>query len=138
MQTATILKVDRSALVEVRELPEAIEDNILEQIARLRQEYPQAIDCKVSVKTPAFCKEGCYQIEIAIGLSGRTLTIDRSPNLDCYQEDLYVAIWSAFNLAKKQLKQELTKASTADAALGEASLHRRNYPLRRTIGYAGA
>ncbi len=138
MQTATILKVDRSTLVEVPELPEAIEENILEQIARLRQEYPQAIDCKVSVKTPAFCKEGCYQIEIEIVLSGRTLKIERSPNLDCYQEDLYVAIWSAFNLAKKQLKAELTQASTVDAALGEASLSRRNYPLRRTIGYAGA
>jgi ribosome-associated translation inhibitor RaiA len=137
MQTATILKVDRSTLVEVRELPEAIEDNILEQIARLRQEYPQAIDCQVSVKTPAFCKEGCYQIEIEIELSGRTLTIECSPNLDCYQEDLYVAIWSAFNLAKKQLKQELTKTSTADAALGEANLPHCNYPLRRTIGYAG-
>jgi ribosome-associated translation inhibitor RaiA len=138
MQTATILKVDRSTLVEVRELPDAIEDNILEQITRLRQEYPQAIDCQVSVKTPDFCKEGCYQIEIAIVLSGRTLTIERSPNLDCYQEDLYVAIWSAFNLAKKQLKQELTKAPTMEAALGEASLYRHNYPLRRTIGYAGA
>jgi ribosome-associated translation inhibitor RaiA len=134
MQTATILKVDRSTLIEVRELPEAIEENILEQIARLRQEYPQAIDCKVSVKTPAFCKEGCYQIEIEIVLSGRTLSIDRSPNVDCYQEDLYVAIWSAFNLAKKQLKAELSQASTA----GEASLSRQNYPLRRTIGYAGA
>jgi ribosome-associated translation inhibitor RaiA len=136
MQTATILKVDRSALVEVRELPDAIEENILEQIARLRQEYPQAIDCKVSVKTPAFCK-GCYQIEIAIGLSGRTLTIERSPNLDCYQEDLYVAIWSAFNLAKKQLKAELTQAWNVDTALDGDSSHRRNYPLRRTIGYAG-
>jgi ribosome-associated translation inhibitor RaiA len=138
MQTATILKVDRSALVEVRELPEAIEENILEQIARLQHEYPQAIDCQVSVKTPAFCKEGCYQIEIVIVLSGRTLTIDRSPNLDCYQEDLYVAIWSAFNLAKKQLKAELTKASTTEATLGEDSLSNFNYPLRRTIGYAGA
>jgi ribosome-associated translation inhibitor RaiA len=136
MQTATILKVDRATLVEVRELPEAIGDNILEQIARLRQEYPQAIDCNVSVKTPAFCKEGCYQIEIAIGLSGRTLTIERLPNLDCYQEDLYVAIWSAFNLAKKQLKQHLSQASTTDAASAD-SLSRRNYPLRRTIGYAG-
>jgi ribosome-associated translation inhibitor RaiA len=134
MQTATVLQVDRSTLVEVRELPEAIEENILEQIARLRQEYPQAIDCNVSVKTPAFCKEGCYQIEIQIVLSGRNLTIERSPNLDCYQEDLYVAIWSAFNLAKKQLKAELSQASTA----GEDSLSRRNYPLRRTIGYAGA
>jgi ribosome-associated translation inhibitor RaiA len=137
MQTATILKVDRATLVEVRALPEAIEANILEQIARLRQEYPQAIDCKVSVKTPAFCQEGCYQIEIEIVLSGRTLTIDRSPNLDCYQEDLYVAIWSAFNLAKKQLKAELSKASTTDAALCEDSFSRCNYPLRRTIGYAG-
>jgi ribosome-associated translation inhibitor RaiA len=136
MQTATILKVDRATLVEVRALPEAIEANILEQIARLRQEYPQVIDCNVSVKTPAFCKEGCYQIEIEIALSGRILTIERSPNLDCYQEDLYVAIWSAFNLAKKQLKQHLSQASTADAALGQDSLH-RNYPLRRTIGYAG-
>jgi ribosome-associated translation inhibitor RaiA len=124
-------------LVEVRELPEAIEENILEQISRLRQEYPQAIDCKVSIKTPAFCIEGCYQIEIAIVLSGRTLTIERSPNRDCYQEDLYVAIWSAFNLAKKQLKAELSKGSTVDTALGEASLSRRNYPLRRTSGYAG-
>jgi ribosome-associated translation inhibitor RaiA len=138
MQTATILKVDRSTLVEVRELPEAIEENILEQIARLRHEYPQAIDCNVSVKTPDFCKEGCYQIEIVIVLSGRTLTIDRSPNRDCYQEDLYVAIWSAFNLAKKQLKAELTQAWNVDAALDGDSSHRRNYPLRRTIGYAGA
>jgi ribosome-associated translation inhibitor RaiA len=137
MQTATILKVDRATLVKVRDLPEAIEENILEQIARLRQEYPQAIDCKVSVKTPAFCKEGCYHIEIEIGLSGHTLTSERSPNLDCYQEDLYVAIWSAFNLAKKQLKEELSQASTAGAALDEDSLSRRNYPLRRTIGYAG-
>ena len=138
MQTANIIKSDRSALVELRNLPDSVNGNIQEQITRLCQEYPQAINCKVSVKAPAFCQEGCYQIEIAIALSGRVLTIDRVPNLDCYQEDLYVAIWSAFNLAKKQLQSHLSQATTVvSKSVVEDSHHRAVYPLRRCIGYAG-
>ena len=138
MTTANIFKSDISALVELQNLPDSVNGNIQEQITRLRQEYPQAINCKVSVKAPAFCQEGCYQIEIAIALSGRILTIDRAPNPDCYQEDLYVAIWSAFNLAKKQLQAHLSQAITVvSKSVVQDSSRRSVYPLRRCIGYAG-
>jgi ribosome-associated translation inhibitor RaiA len=139
MPTANILKADSPAFIELQDLPDSIGKNIQEQITRLCQEYPQTIDCKVSVKTPTFCKEGCYQIELAIVLSGRILTIERSPNLDCYQEDLYVAIWSAFNLAKKQLKEHLSQAANAisQSVNKDSSPAPSIYPLRRCIGYAG-
>jgi hypothetical protein len=138
MTTANIFKSDISALVELRNLPDSVNGNIQEQITRLCQEYPQTIDCKVSVKAPAFCQEGCYQIEMAISLPDRVMTIERLPNLDCYQEDLYVAIWSAFNLAKKQLQAHLSQATTVvSKSVVEDSPRRVVYPLRRCVGYAG-
>jgi hypothetical protein len=138
MTTANSFKSDISALVELRNLPDSVNGNIQEQITRLCQEYPQTIDCKVSVKAPAFCQAGCYQIEMAISLPDRVMTIERSPNLDCYQEALYVAIWSAFNLAKKQLQAHLSQATTVvSRSVVEDSPRRVVYPLRRCVGYAG-
>lgn len=140
MQTTNLLsQTDLSGFIELRDLPDFVTANINEQVTRLRQEYRYITACQVSIKAPAFHPEGCYHVQIAITLVDRVLKIDRSPNLDCYQEDIYVAIWSAFNLAKKRLQEQSISGNysfnTALVSDGENAPIR---PIRRCVGYAGA
>jgi hypothetical protein len=139
MEIASLFKAELSGLIELQDLPDSVTANIQDQITRLRQEYRYIIDCQIKIETPAANPEGCYQIRISLTLVDRVLTIDRSPNLDCYQEDLYVAIWSAFNLARKQLQQQSPIANPivnkSPSSNGSMSTIR---PIRRCFGYAGA
>jgi hypothetical protein len=45
-------------------------------------------------------------------LPERLLIIDRIPPMDLYQEDVYVAIWSAFDLAKQKIRNYLMAPSS--------------------------
>ena len=137
MTTSNLFKADMSGFIELQNLSDCVTANIQEQITRIRQEYRYISNCKVKIEAPAFHPEGCYQIQIAIALPDRVLTIDRSPHLDCYQEDIYVAIWSAFNLAKKRLKaQSLLASYGVNKSLANSTSPIRS--IRRSIGYAGA
>ncbi len=140
MQTTNLLsKTDLSGLIELRDLPDSVTANIHEQVTRLRQEYRYITACQVNIKAPAVHPEGCYQIQIAMTLADRVVKIDRSPNLDCYQEDIYVAIWSAFNLAKKHLHERSISGNYGvNAGLVPAKETVTTRPIRRCFGYAGA
>jgi hypothetical protein len=141
MNTVSLYKPDRSKLLELHDLPTSVTENIQNQIIRLRQEYSCVRDCRVSVKVPEFHQDGCYYIQIGLSTSelgiNRELTIDRSPLPSYYQEDLYVAIWSAFNLAKTKLQEHLRPVHGANKSSSQDTSSIRPVTLRRSVGYAG-
>jgi hypothetical protein len=145
MNASSLFTAELFELVELRDLPAAVTENIQVQITKLCQEYRYLIGCQAIVKAPASNREGCYHIQIVLNLSekiyasgNRELTIDRLPNPDNYQEDIYVAIWSAFKLAKQKL-QENSQIENYGASKS-IDRHQSNSPvrnLRRSVGYAG-
>lgn len=105
MKTSNLCSVNQTRVIASQYLPEAIRGMILQKIARLKQEYSDLLNCKVDVTVPAFCQTGIYQVQIVLNLSDLDLKIDREPTPDYYQEDIYVAVWSAFDLASKKLRE---------------------------------
>jgi ribosome-associated translation inhibitor RaiA len=110
MKTSNLCSVNQSRVIAAQYLPDAIKGMIQQQIARLKQEYSDLLNCKVDVSVPAFCQTGIYQVRILLNLPQLDLKIDREPTPDYYQEDMYVAIWSAFDLASKKLKEHSISA----------------------------
>jgi ribosome-associated translation inhibitor RaiA len=105
MQTSTLCNASKTRVIAAQYLPDTIRAMIQQRIVRLKQEYSDLLNCKVDVTVPAFCQTGIYQVGIVLNLSHLDLKIDRQPTPDYYQEDIYVAVWSAFDLASKKLKQ---------------------------------
>jgi ribosome-associated translation inhibitor RaiA len=138
MKTATLFKANLSQLIADRDLPDSIAEMIQQQIARLRQDYSYILNCQVSANVPAFCQAGIYQIQIVLTLASGDLTIDREPIPDYYQEDIYVAIWSAFDLARKKLTEHSTSQNNRDLhhAPIPQNLHQPIRCIRRCVGYA--
>jgi hypothetical protein len=138
MKTATLFTTDVSQVIADRDLPDAIAEMIQQQIARLRQEYSYILNCQVSANIPAFCQSGIYQIQIVLTLTDRDLTIEREPIPDYYQEDIYVAIWSAFDLARKKLKAHYSTQN--HPGISTAPIQANSHPpircIRRCVGYA--
>ncbi len=123
-------------MIAAQDLPDAIMEMINQQIARLKQEYSYILNCKVDVAVPAFCQTGIYQVRILLTLPTLDLKIDRDPTPDYYQEDIYVAIWSAFDLARKKLKEHSNLAEDAAATLAKKVAHSSIRTIRRCRGYA--
>ncbi len=113
MPAATIRNINEAQIIEIKDLPTAIGEMMQTQIARLKREYGYILDSKMSVIIPALHQAGSYQIQIVIAVPDGYLQIDRQPIPDCYQEDIYVAIWSAFDLARKKLKEYSTSIDYA-------------------------
>jgi ribosome-associated translation inhibitor RaiA len=105
MTTSTLHYTEVPQIVAVRDLPVAVTGMIQEQITRLRRDYRNILNCQVNAIVPAFCEAGSYQIEIVLTLADRDVKIDREPTPDYYQEDIYVSIWSAFDLVRKKLRE---------------------------------
>lgn len=138
METSNLFKAKMSESIELRDLPESVTNNIQIQVDRLRQEYRYILNCQVDIKLSALL-EDCYHIQIIITLPNGDLIVDRSPNPDYYQEDIYVAIWSAFNLARKKLQEHSLQAYYAMGTSPiRSNLRPPTPPLRRSFGYAGA
>lgn len=139
MKTATLFKADVSQVIADRDLPDSIAEMIQQQIARLRQEHSYILNCQVSANVPEFHRSGIYQIQIILTLADRDLTIDREPIPDYYQEDIYVAIWSAFDLARKKLKDHYyclhNNCDPIATPIGQNS-HQAIRGIRRCVGYA--
>jgi hypothetical protein len=93
-------------------VPQNTEVIILDQIDRLAREFKWILNYQVIVDVPAPFTEGLYQIQIRLTLMDRLLVIDRLPCTDHYQEDIYVAIWSAFDLARQQIRDYIRKPSS--------------------------
>jgi hypothetical protein len=139
MKTATLLKTDVSQVIADRDLPDSIAEMIQQQVTRLRQEHSYILNCQVSANVPKFYRSGIYQIQIILTLADRDLTIDRKPIPDYYQEDIYVAIWSAFDLARKKLKEHYYCLQN-DCDIITAPIAQNSHPairgIRRCVGYA--
>ncbi len=137
METANLCNANEVQLIADQDLPDAITGMIQQQIARLKQEYSYILNCKVDVAVPVFYQTGIYQVRIVLTLPDNNLKIERDPTPDYYQEDIYVAIWSAFDLARKKLKEH--SILTNDAG-NIAPVKNVSYPSIRTVrrcrGYA--
>ncbi len=137
MQTSTLCSVNQARVITPQHLPETIRAMIQQRIARLKQECSDLLNCKVDITVPAFCQTGIYQVGIVLNLSQLDLKIDREPTPDCYQEDIYVAIWSAFDLASKKLKQHSISAGYAPKPIPTQTVPTQQMrTLRRSHGYA--
>jgi hypothetical protein len=137
MKTSYFFQAEIPELIEIPELSETAKGIIQEQIDRFKQEYKYLLNCRFKIQVPGFQPEGLYQIQLVLTLPDRDLTIERYPNPDYYQEDLYVAIWSAFDLAKQQLKEHLLQCNYGVApAPIQCSPRPPIRPIRRCRGYA--
>jgi hypothetical protein len=138
MKTSNYLKPDESHIIALQDLPDSVTVILQEQIARLCQEHKYILNCRVNVRVPNYLTEGLYQIQIVLTLPDRDLIIDREPISDYYQEDIYVAIWSAFALAKQQLKEHMVQLGyDINTSPTHNHLHQQIRPIRRCRGYAG-
>jgi ribosome-associated translation inhibitor RaiA len=139
MKTSTILAKNPIEFVEITVIPAALNVIIQDRIKRIRQEFKSILNCQVKIKVPACQPEGCYHIQILISLPDRDLTIDREPIADYYQEDPYVAIWSAFAVAQQQIKEHLMRSGCQNITTNPVSdrMHQQIRPIRRSRGYAG-
>jgi hypothetical protein len=137
METASLCHTNRAQVIATQDLPAAITGMIQQQISRLKQEYSYILNCKVDVFVPTFCQTGIYQVRIVLTLPDVDLKIDREPTPDCYQEDIYVAIWSAFDLARKKLKQHsISSGYATKIATVQKISHSSISTIRRCRGYA--
>jgi hypothetical protein len=48
------------------------------------------------------------------------VVIDRQPHMDCYQEDLQVAIWSVFEQARQKIKTHVIHSANFSRKLQHA------------------
>ncbi len=93
--------------VTLHNIPASAEDLIRHQIDRLNQEHSWISHCQVTAKVPAPFTTGMYQIHIDCQIPDGSVVIDRQPLTDFYQEDLQVAIWSAFEQARQKIKSHV-------------------------------
>jgi ribosome-associated translation inhibitor RaiA len=137
MEAATLPNLNTAQIIATKDLPTAIGEMIQTQIARLKREYSYILDSKMSVMIPALHQAGTYQIQIVIALPDGELQVDRLPIPDCYQEDIYVAIWSAFDLARKKLKEYSASIDYAALVTPNHKVPLRSIrTIRRCRGYA--
>lgn len=137
MKTSNLCNVNQARVIAAQHLPDTIRAMIQQQIARLKQECSDLLNCKVDVTVPAFCQTGIYQVRIVLNLPQLDLKIDREPTPDCYQEDIYVAIWSAFDLASKKLKEHSISAGYAPKPTPLQNIPPQSMrTVRRSQGYA--
>jgi ribosome-associated translation inhibitor RaiA len=108
-----------SSAISLHNVPSHAEVIIRDQIDRLAQDHKWILNCQVTAEVPLPYTEGLYQIQITLTLPERLLIVDRLPCTDHYHEDIYVAIWSAFDLARQQIRDYLMKPSS------HTSSHRR-------------
>ena len=137
MEKTSLCNANGSQTITVRDLPDEIAGMIQQQIARLKQQYSYILNCQVSATVPALYQSGTYQIQLVLNLPDRDLTIDREPTPDYYQEDIYVAIWSAFDLARtKLLGYSVPIDYTLNSTPPQPNFHPSIRTLRRCQGYA--
>jgi ribosome-associated translation inhibitor RaiA len=100
-----------SPAVTLHNVPDNAEVIIRDQIDRLVREHQWILNCQVTAEVPAPYTEGLYHIQITLTLPERLLVVERQPGADHYQEDIYVAIWSAFDLARQEIRNYCLKPS---------------------------
>jgi ribosome-associated translation inhibitor RaiA len=136
METVNLCNANGARVISDQDLPDSITEMIQQQIDRLQLEYSNMLNCKVDVIVPEFYQTGTYQVQITLTLPNLELTIDREPTPDYYQEDIYVAIWSAFDLARKKLRAHSFSIDGSIAASPNKVKPQPIRGIRRSRGYA--
>lgn len=103
------------------DLSTAMEDLIREKAQKLDHFYDGIISCRVRVDVPHRSKHSgvLYDVRVDMTVPGAELVVRREPD-----EDLHVAIVSAFDVAERRLKEY------ADKQRGEVKIHEEK-PLGR-------
>jgi ribosome-associated translation inhibitor RaiA len=135
METVNLCNANGARVISDQDLPNSITEMIQQQIDRLQREYSDLLNCKVEVVVPEFYQTGTYQVQIILTLPNLELKIDREPTPDYYQEDIYVAIWSAFDLARKKLRAYSLPLDRRIIA-SPTKKHQPILGIRRSRGYA--
>jgi ribosome-associated translation inhibitor RaiA len=136
METVNFCNANGARVISDQDLPDSITEMIQQQTDRIQREYSYILNCKVDVIVPEFYQTGTYQVQIILNLPNLELKIDREPTPDCYQEDIYVAIWSAFDLARKKLRERSLLLDSRIAASPTKIQHPPIRGIRRSRGYA--
>ena len=113
------------------ELTEAMKAEITDKAGKLERYYDRIMRCRVIVESPhRHQQEGrLYNVQIYITVPGGELIVKREPN-----EDLYVAIRSSFDTARRKL-EEFARRNRGDVKHREEPLHARISSLFPELGY---
>jgi hypothetical protein len=106
--------------ITLRNIPASAEALIRTQIDRLNKDHNWISHCQVTAEVPAPFTSGLYQIHINCQIPDGSVVIDRAPLMDCYQEDLQVAIWSAFEQARQKIKSHVIHSANFSRKLQHA------------------
>jgi ribosome-associated translation inhibitor RaiA len=136
METVNFCNTNGARVILDQDLPDSITEMIQQQIDRFQREYSYILNCKVDILVPEFQQAGTYQVQITLTLPNLELKIDRDPTPDYYQEDIYVAIWSAFDLARKKLREHSFSIDGNITASPNKVQHQPIRGIRRSRGYA--
>lgn len=79
--------------------------------AKLAQNYPDILSCKVRIEAPSArkIKGGLFHTRLEIKLPGREIAVNRNPDLHHSYTDAYVSIRDAFKSAQRQLEGKVGK-----------------------------
>lgn len=96
--------MQRPLQIVFRDMPpsEAVETHIREKMKKLESLYPHIIGCKATVEIAGKHKHQgqLYNARLDISIPGSELVINREKD-----EDIYVALRDAFDVAKRQLTE---------------------------------
>jgi DNA-binding protein YbaB len=106
--------------ITLHNIPASAEALIRAQIDQLSKDHNWISGCQVTAEVPAPFTEGMYKIHIDCTIPNGSVVIDRAPMMDCYQEDLQVAIWSAFAQARQKIKAHVINSANFSRKLQHA------------------
>jgi cold shock CspA family protein/ribosome-associated translation inhibitor RaiA len=125
------MKLPLQITVRNLSLSEVVEEDIREKAAKLDVFYDQIMGCRVIVEAPhRHSHQGIfYNVRIDLTLPGAELVVKREPN-----EDIYVAVRDAFDVARRQL-EDFVRQQRGDVKSHETPPHARVSKLFPEGGY---
>jgi len=90
---------------------ESVEANIRKRTEKLDSFCDNIISFQVVVEAPRKHQQkgGLYHVRLDIRLVGESIQVNREPDLHRAHEDVYVAIRDAFNAARRQLQEHVSR-----------------------------
>lgn len=113
--------MQRPLQIVIRDIPpsEAIETHIREKMEKLESLYPHIIGCRATVELAGKHKHQGRQFNVRLDITvpGSELVINRD-----FNEDVYVALRDAFDVAKRQL-EDYGRRQRGDTKVHELASH---------------
>jgi ribosomal subunit interface protein len=96
---------------------QAVEKHVRDEVAKLERLHPQVTRCRVTIGLPHNRQQQgkLFDIHIELAVPGKELMVNQAPG----QEDMYVALRDAFDIARRQLDDHVR------AQRGEVKHHER-------------